>query len=100
MPDDIMPTADPDNAEGIVSRMRAVADALSVAGLAATINQTRTAVEVIATIRVQGQREIEAVIDEDGYAELRFWHQPDATPGQISATISRAVNAITHGASS
>lgn len=100
MPDDIMRTAGADDTESIVSRMQAVADALSVAGMAATVSQTRTAVEVIATLRVQGQREIEAVIDEDGYAELRFWHQPDATPAQISATISRAVNAITHGASS
>ncbi|HVA89821.1 MAG TPA: hypothetical protein VNL71_08250 [Chloroflexota bacterium] len=100
MPDDITPAAGTDDTEGIVSRMRAVADALSAAGLAASVSQTRAAVEVIAILHMKGQREIEAAIDEDGYTELRFWHQPDATPAQISAAITRALNAITHGTSS
>jgi hypothetical protein len=100
MPDDITPAVEMDDTEGIVSRMRAVADALSAAGLAASISQTRAAVEVVATLHRKGQREIEAVIDEDGYTELRFWHQPDATPAQISATITRALTTIMHGTSS
>jgi hypothetical protein len=100
MPDDITPGGGTADTEGIVARMRAIADALSAAGLAATISQTRTAVEVVATLYTEGKREIEAVIDEDGYSELRFWHQSDATPAQMSATITRALDAITNGTSS
>ena len=100
MPDDITPAVKADDTEGIVSRMRAVADALSAAGLAASISQTRAAVEVVATLHRKGQREIEAVIDEDGYTELRFWHQPGATPAQVSAAITHALTAIMHGTSS
>jgi hypothetical protein len=100
MPDDITPGGGIADAEGIFARMRAIADALSAAGLAVTISQTRTAVEVVATLYTEGRREIEAVIDEDGYSELRFWHQPDATPAQMSATITRGLDAITNGTSS
>ena len=32
-----------------------------------------------ATLRVPGQREIEVVIDEDGYTELRYWASLSAT---------------------
>jgi hypothetical protein len=100
MPDDITPTDGTDDAEGIVSRMRAVADELTAAGLAVSLSQSRAVVEVSASLHLEGRREIEATVDEDGYTELRFWQKPNATPAQIGATISRALDAVTHRSSS
>jgi hypothetical protein len=34
-------------------------------------------------------------VDEDHYVQLSWWSPADATPGQIIATISRALAAIT-----
>jgi hypothetical protein len=35
------------------------------------------------------------IIDEDPYAEVRWWHDPAATTAQVVAVISRALAAIT-----
>jgi hypothetical protein len=37
----------------------------------------------------------EAVVDEDNYVELRYWHPADANPAQIVAVITQAMDTIT-----
>lgn len=39
-------------------------------------------------VRRPGRREIEVVVDEDGYAELRWWAAPGATPADVAAVIT------------
>jgi hypothetical protein len=43
----------------------------------------------------QRRREIEVVLDEDGYTELRYWTSLDITPAEAAAVIASALAAIT-----
>lgn len=88
--DDRAPTA-----EEKLWRMRAIACELSLAGLDTHIHEAFTSIDVTATFRASGQRETEAIVDDDGYVELRFWTDPEATPADVSALITQAVTAVT-----
>lgn len=78
-----------------VKRMRAIAAELAAAGLHTRLYQSPGSVDVTA-IRPQGRRRgMEAVVDEDNYVELRYWHPADATPAQIAAVITQAMDTIT-----
>lgn len=90
-----MPDMCAPDAEDTLWRMRAIADELSLAGLATRLHESRASIDVTATIHPGGHREIEAIVDEDAYIELRFWHGTDATPAQVAAMITSAVTAIT-----
>jgi hypothetical protein len=75
--------------------MRAVAAQLSAAGLASVVHETSAGLELTATSHGPGRREIEVVVDEDGYAELRWWAALGATPADVAAVISRAIASVT-----
>lgn len=75
--------------------MRAIADELSLAGLATRLHESRASIDVTATHTAAGQREAEVTVDEDAYTELRFWHQAGATPAQIAHLIIATLTAIT-----
>ncbi len=49
-------------------------------------------------LRQPGQRKIEAVIDADGYTELRYWSSLNITPAQTVATITSAMALISAAA--
>lgn len=85
-----------DTATATADRMRAIAAELTTAGLHTDLHETRASVDITATAHRPGCREIEAIVDEDGYVELRYWTRPDATPAQVSGAITRAIYAITH----
>lgn len=89
-----MPDTLPD-AEDTRWRMRAIADELSLAGLATCLHESRTSIDVTATLTAVGQRETEITVDEDAYIEMRFWHRADATPAQVAHLITSALTAIT-----
>ena len=84
-----------DDSEEIARRMRAVSANLTAAGLTTHLHVTRAAIDVTATLHRPGRKDAEVTVDEDGYVEIRYWNNPDATPAQITATISRALAAIT-----
>ncbi|HCU94477.1 MAG TPA: hypothetical protein DHU96_17860 [Actinobacteria bacterium] len=88
-----MPDAAP-TAEQTAARMRAIADGLAAASLDTHLRQTRASADFTAITHTPAGREMEAVIDEDGYTELRFWNTPGATPAHICAVIIRALAAI------
>jgi hypothetical protein len=77
--------------------MRAIADELSLAGLATRLHESRASVDVTATLTGSGRREAEVIVDEDAYVEMRFWHDPQATPAQVAALITSALAAVTGG---
>lgn len=90
-----MPEA-PFGDEDAMARMRAIAAELSAAGLDAHLHEGRDSIDVTAVGKPEpGGREIEAVVDDDGYVELRYWNAPGATPAQVRAVIMRVLEVIT-----
>jgi hypothetical protein len=75
--------------------MRGIAAGLHAAGLDARVHDTRGVLDLTATLGRPGGKEINVVVDEDGYVELRYWSAPGHTPAQVTTTIGRALAAIT-----
>jgi hypothetical protein len=88
-------TADDDRA-GTAARMRAIAAALTAAGLDAHVHETRGVLDITATWHRPGSKPVEIIYDEDDYAQISYWSAPGATPTQIVAIISQALSAITN----
>jgi hypothetical protein len=77
-----------------VAWMHATAAALSAAGMDAQVHSTRGVLDITASLSRPGTKPIEVIIDDDGYAEIRYWNNPDATPAQAAAVIAAALAAI------
>jgi len=75
--------------------VQAVACQPLAARLASVVQETSAGLELTATSYRPGCREIEVVVDEDGYAELRWWAAPGARPADVSAVITRAIASVT-----
>jgi hypothetical protein len=80
---------------GTVERLRAIEVGLVAAGLATCLHESLAGADLIATLRQPGQREIEVIVDEDGYTELRYWASLSATPAHAVAAITGALAVIT-----
>jgi|SRR5215472_18172491 len=76
-------------------RMRAIAAGLTDAGMDARVHDTRGVLDVTAALHRSGSKAVDLTVDEDHYIQLSWWIPPTPPPGQIVATISRAVAAIT-----
>jgi hypothetical protein len=76
--------------------MRVIAAELSSAGLDTRVYEGRDSTDITAVTRPRAdRREMEVVIDDDSYCEIRFWLPPDATPARVAGVVTRAMNAIT-----
>jgi len=84
----------PDPAQ-TAARMRAIAAALTAAGLDARVHDTRGVLDITASLHRPVHKDIDVTVDEDHYVEIRYWNNPDATPAQVTAVITRALTAIT-----
>jgi hypothetical protein len=82
---------DPD----VAAWMRATAAALAAAGLEAKVHATRGVLDITASLRQPAGKPVEVIVDEDGYAEIRYWNTPGATAAQVVAAITAALAAIT-----
>jgi hypothetical protein len=78
-------------------RMREAAAVLRKAGLATQVHETAGVLDVTATLGAPGRQEIEVILDEDRYVEIRYWNLPAATPAEVSTVIARDLAAITTG---
>jgi hypothetical protein len=76
-------------------RLRVIETWLAAAGLTTRLHASPNAMDLTATLRQPGHREIEVVIDEDGYTELRYWASLSDTPAQTVAIVTSALAAIT-----
>lgn len=76
-------------------QMEAMVAGLVAAGLVARVYKSRGMLEVTATLRPAGRREIEVIADGDGYVQVSWWAPPGATPGEVTASIGRVLAAIT-----
>lgn len=85
----------PEDEADVRGRMDALAEQLAAKGLQTTVHVTHRVFDITATLRQPERKDIDVVIDEDGYTELRYWADPAASPEQSVAVIIRALAAIT-----
>jgi hypothetical protein len=76
-------------------RLHELAALLAEAGLATQVYETYGVLDLTARSQPPGRREIEIIVDEDWYVEIRYWNLPAASPAEVSAAITRALAAIT-----
>jgi len=76
--------------------MRAIQAGLAASGLTTHLTDARAGLDLTATLRPSVKHDAEFWIDEDGYAELRYWNPPGAPPAQVAATAIRALQAVTN----
>jgi hypothetical protein len=74
--------------------VQAIAAALDAAGLDAHVHDTHGVLDITATLHHPG-KDIVVIVDEDLYVQGSYWNDPGATPAQVTATITRALTAIT-----
>jgi hypothetical protein len=86
-----MSIPDPD----ATARMHAIAAALTAAGLTTQVHLTRGVLDMTATWERPDAKAAEVIVDDDGYAEIRYWNHPWAAPPQVATVIVRALAAIT-----
>jgi len=79
-------------------RLRAMAADLAAHGLTTHLTDSRAGLDLTATLSPSGKREAELIIDEDGYAELRYWIPAGTPPAEVTAAALRALNAVTGAA--
>jgi hypothetical protein len=72
----------------------AIATELSGAGLIVQLHQTRAGLDLTATRYHTDRREIEVLVDEDGYTELRYWADQAAAPAQVADIIVRVLSVV------
>ena len=75
--------------------MRTIQAGLAAIGLTTHLTDARAGLDLTATLRPSGKHDAEFWIDEDGYAELRYWNPPGTLPAQVTATAIRALQAVT-----
>jgi hypothetical protein len=80
----------PDTAEWI----RAIAAGLTAAGLATKVRETNGGLDLTAACQTAGKG-AEVILDDEGYAELRWWADLAATPAEVTAVVTRVLAAAT-----
>ena len=71
-----------------------IGDDLAAAGLATRLGRTSAGTDLTITATPPGRRETDLILDEDGYAELRFWVSLEDAPARVAATIRAAIAAV------
>ena len=79
-------------------RLRAIEAGLAAVGLSTRLHESPNGADLTATLRQRGRREIEIVIDAEGYTEFRYWSSLNVTPTQTVATITEALAVISAAA--
>jgi hypothetical protein len=89
------PMTDADDGSAAVRRMRAIEAGFAEHGLTTHLTDARAGLDLTAVLSPSAKREPEIWIDEEGYAELRYWNPPGASPADVAATALRALAAVT-----
>jgi hypothetical protein len=84
-----------DRSPATEQRMQVIAAELADAGWHAQVNQTAGCLDITASVSVDGGKPVEVIVDEDLYAEIRWWYDPGAAPAMVADVITRALIAIT-----
>jgi len=97
MPDPIPATSQAPggaDAEEALRRMIVLTGLLTASGLAACLNHTGGIPDITARLPGSGGKDIQVIIDDDGYIEIRYWASPQDTPEQITTTLIRMLRGI------
>jgi hypothetical protein len=73
--------------------MRAIQAGLATCGLTTHLTDARAGLDLTATFSPSRIRKAEFWIDDEGYAEIRYWYPPGTPPAEITATALRALQA-------
>jgi hypothetical protein len=76
------------------ARLHEIAAGLAAIGLVAHLHRTRAGTDLTATLHRPGHREVEVVLDEDGYTELRYWASLSSPPAIVVTAIANALDAL------
>jgi hypothetical protein len=87
--------ADHETAQVAVRRLEDIAARLNANGLPTKLRDTTELLDLTAHVRQSGTREADAIIDPDGYVELRFWISFATTTAQAADIIARALAFVT-----
>jgi hypothetical protein len=92
---DPAPDQAPAATEDPAARIRAIAAGLTATGVATgTHGNHLTGLDVTATVRPPGRAKTEIMLDEDGYAEIRWYTNPCAPAAEVTAALSRVLAAV------
>jgi len=90
-PRDQAPPAPEDPAAWI----QAIAAGLAATGVdTGTNGDNLTGLDVTVTVRPPGLAKTEIMLDEDGYAEIRWYTNPAAPPAEVTAALTRVLAAV------
>jgi len=81
------------------ARLHEIAASLAAIGLVTRLHRTRAGTDLTATLHPSGHRDVQVVVDEDGYTELRYWASLSSTPSAAAAAIASALEALTESQS-
>jgi hypothetical protein len=82
--------------EDRAERIHAIAAALAATGVVTGTNGNNlTGLDVTATAFPPGRAKTEIMLDEDGYAEIRWYTNPAAPAAEVTAALTRVLAAIT-----
>src|SRR5690348_2592030 len=82
-------------ASASAARLHEIAAGLAVIGLTTRLHRSRAGTDLTATLHPPGHREIEIILDEDGYTELRYWADLSTTPTAAVTTIAKILALLT-----
>jgi hypothetical protein len=97
MPDPVPATSQApggDDAEEALRRMIVLTGLLTASGLTARLNHTGDIPDITARLARPGGKDIQIIIDDDGYIEIRYWASPHDSPEQITTTLTRMLRVI------
>src|ERR1700746_1428942 len=90
------PMTAPDQPHSVgAARLHEIAPRLAEVGVVTHLHRTRTGTDLTATLHPAGHRDIQVIVDEDGYTELRYWASLSTTPSAAVTTIASALEALT-----
>ena len=78
-----------------MTRIRAIEAELTAQELTTHLTDARVGLDLTATIKPGRLREPEFWIDEESYAELRFWVPPNVTAPQLVEAVMQAIKVLT-----
>src|SRR6266566_6977876 len=76
-------------------RLHKIAAGLTAIGLVTRLHRTRAGTDLTATLHTHGCRDIQVIVDEDGYTEVRYWARLVSTPTAAVTTIANVLEVLT-----
>ena len=89
-----MTTSDEPRSAGAV-RLHQIAAGLTQLGLTTRIHRTRAGTDLTATLHSLSHRDIQVIVDEDGYTELRYWASLNGTSAAAVTTVANVLESLT-----